>query len=249
MSARKKRYCQYSRCGKLITRAIGGKDSGKYCNKLCYFAAIDAGEQQFQGALRGLDWQLAAWFCEWDMQRPKASEVLSSQCRFCGNEANGKAYCSKVCASRWHHFSKKPCECVECGASLAGLMYQSRSMCLDCRKRRRRKLNKALKKKWNFCRKARARCKFYGVPYDASVKARLVFERDSFRCQICKAKCLDKFRWVGDMPHLMSPTVDHIVPLSWRKLGHTWDNVQCACWSCNVKKGNRRGGQVRFSFS
>jgi hypothetical protein len=43
MSARKKRYCQYSRCGKLITRAIGGKDSGKYCDKPCYFAAIDAG--------------------------------------------------------------------------------------------------------------------------------------------------------------------------------------------------------------
>jgi hypothetical protein len=50
------------------------------------------------------------------------------------------------------------------------------------------------------------------------------------------------------VPHRLSPTVDHIMPLSWRKLGHTWDNVQCACWSCNVQKNNRKGGQLRFTF-
>lgn len=249
MSARKKRYCQYSRCGKLIERAIGGKDSGKYCNKKCYFNAIDAGEQKFQGALRGLDWQLASWFEGWDSQRPQLSDCRYSECRYCGSQSHGNVYCSDVCSSRWHHFSKKPTECVECGKSLAGLMYQSRSMCAECRKRRRHRLKKEWRKKWNFLRKARNRCKHYEVPYDPAVKARLVFERDNFRCQICRATCLKKFRLVGDTPHALSPTVDHIVPLSWRRLGHTWDNVQCACWSCNVKKSNKRGGQCRFAFA
>lgn len=249
MSARKMRYCQYSNCGKLITRSIGGKDSGKYCDRTCYFAAIDAGEQRFQGALRGLDWQLAVWAEDWESQRPKMPSPKLSGCRFCGSQAHGKLYCSDLCSSRWHHFSKKPSECVECGKSLEGLMYQSRSMCAECRKKRRSRLKKEIRKKYNFLKKVRNRCKHYGVAYDTAVKACLVFERDGFRCQICGAACLKRFRLVGNTPHPLSPTVDHIVPLSWRRLGHTWDNVQCACWSCNVKKSNKRGGQGRFAFA
>lgn len=220
------------------------KDAGLYCTKACYFAAVKAGSQRFIGVFRNLDWQLASWFEEWDAQRPQLSD-----CRYCGLQAHGNLYCSDVCSSRWHHFSKKPSECVKCGKSLAGLMYQSRSMCAECRKRRGRLLKKELRKKYNFLRKVRNRCKHYEVPYDSAVKARLVFERDGYWCQICKEACLKKFRLVGDTPHPQSPTVDHIVPLSWRWLGHTWDNVQCCCWSCNVKKRNKRGGQRRFAFA
>lgn len=241
MSAKKSRFCHH--CGETITRPIGGKDSGKYCNKKCYFAAIKAGTQQFIGVVRNLSWQLACWAEDWAAECPE-----SSQCRWCEKEAHGKAYCSDVCSSRWHHFSKKPSDCVECGKSLAGLMYQSRSMCADCRKKRRRRLKTELRKKWAFLRKVRNRCKRYGVPYDPAVKSQMVFERDSFTCQICSKECLKKFRLIGITPHALSPTVDHIMPLSWRKLGHTWDNVQCACWSCNVQKSNKKGGQLRFTL-
>ena len=220
------------------------KDAGFYCKPECYFAAVKAGTQQFAGVLRNLDWQLASWFEEWDAQRPRLSV-----CRYCGAQAYGNAYCSRKCTERWQHFSKKPSNCIKCGKSLAGLMYQTRSMCAECRKTRSHQVKKELRKKYNFLRKVHSRCKHYEVAYDPAVKARLVFERDSFRCQICKAKCLNKFRWVGDMPHVLSPTVDHIVPLSWQRFGHTWDNVQCCCWSCNVKKGNKRSGQRRFAFA
>lgn len=239
------RVCLY--CGITFDRkpkTDTARDAGLYCTKAHYFAAVKAGTQRFKGAVRNLDWQLADWCEQWDAQRPPLSD-----CRYCGAQAYGNVYCSDACSSRWHHFSKKPSECVECGQSLAGLMYQSRSMCAQCRKSRRRRLKKELRKKWNFLRKVRNRCQHFRVPYDPSVKARLVFERDLFCCQICKAMCLNKFRWVGDTPHVLSPTVDHIVPLSWRRLGHTWDNVQCCCWSCNVKKGNKHSGQRRFAFA
>lgn len=239
------RVCLY--CGMTFDRkpkTDTARDAGLYCTKAHYFAAVKAGTQRFNGAVRNLDWQLADWFEQWDAQRPPLSD-----CRYCGAQAYGNVYCSDACSSRWHHFSKKPSECVECGQSLAGLMYQSRSMCAQCRKSRRRRLKKELRKKWNFLRKVRNRCQYFRVPYDPSVKARLVFERDLFRCQICKAMCLNKFRWVGNTPHVLSPTVDHIVPLSWRRLGHTWDNVQCCCWSCNVKKGNKQSSQRRFAFA
>lgn len=220
------------------------KDAGLYCTKTCYFAAVNAGTQQFKGVVRNIGWQLAEWFAEWNTQKPQVS-----QCRYCGTQAYGKTYCSDLCSSRWHHFSKKLHDCIECGNSLAGMMYQWRSMCADCRRKRRRRLKKESRQKWNFLRKVRNRCKHYGVLYDPAVKAFLVFARDSFRCQICNAKCLNRFRWVGDTPHPLSPTVDHIVPLSWRRLGHTWDNVQCCCWSCNVKKSNKSSGQRRFAFA
>ena len=33
--------------------------------------------------------------------------------------------------------------------------------------------------------------------------------------------------------------VDHIIPLSARMLGHTWDNVQVLCKLCNCDKRNK----------
>jgi 5-methylcytosine-specific restriction endonuclease McrA len=242
MSARKKRYCQYSRCGKLITRAIGSKDSGKYCNKSCYFAAIDAGEQKFKGALRGLDWQLASWFLEWDAQKP-----AYFNCANCGEKTNNTRFCNRKCEGKFRYWLIKPSECVDCGACIAGVVYQSRSRCKTCRLKRRKQLRRTLKKKYtHLFGNYRNRCQHYGVEYDSSVTRKKVFERDRHVCQMCGAQCLNAFKWKGGKPIELSPTVDHIVPLSWRKLGHTWDNVQCACWSCNTAKRNMFGGQLRL---
>lgn len=58
----------------------------------------------------------------------------------------------------------------------------------------------------------------------------VVFRRDAYRCQICKRKTH------GTVPALTAPTLDHIVPL---KHGgeHSYRNTQCACFSCNCRKG------------
>ena len=53
-----------------------------------------------------------------------------------------------------------------------------------------------------------------------------VLLRDDYRCQYCRAK--------GDGPM----TVDHVIPKS---IGgpSTWENLVCACLTCNNRKNNR----------
>ena len=59
---------------------------------------------------------------------------------------------------------------------------------------------------------------------------RNLFKRDSHQCQYC-GKTSEKL------------TIDHVVP---RKYGGqaTWENLVCACVSCNNKKGEHRPDQV-----
>lgn len=234
------------------------KGKGLYCSKRCAGAARRAGkrdgrwkEAQELRACRAKIKPSQKMYAAIQLAMRKHMECITSlwvamrsECRYCKGDSHGKVYCSDVCSSRWHHFSKKPSSCLQCGQSLVGLLYQSRSLCLSCRNERRRET-----KRRNRVGNIRRRCRKYSVPYDSSIKNKGVFCRDAYRCQICGAQCLLRFAWRGVVPLALSPTVDHIVPLSWRVLGHTWDNVQCACWACNVKKSNRRGGQRRLPFA
>ena len=65
-----------------------------------------------------------------------------------------------------------------------------------------------------------------------------IFERDRWRCHICRRKLSLNTRW----PHRRAATLDHLVPLS---LGgkHERANVKTACLSCNSSKGNRGGNE------
>lgn len=64
--------------------------------------------------------------------------------------------------------------------------------------------------------------------------AALVFERDDWTCGLCH----EPIQTGVPKRHPLSPSLDHIVPLS---LGgqHTHDNVQAAHLICNGRKGNR----------
>lgn len=65
-----------------------------------------------------------------------------------------------------------------------------------------------------------------------------IFERDRWRCQIpgCGRLVLRDKPW----PHPLSPTIDHIIPLS-EGGHHVRANVRCAHARCNVSRGNRGG--------
>lgn len=73
-----------------------------------------------------------------------------------------------------------------------------------------------------------------------SVDPSVVFARDGWTCQICGAKTLKSKR--GSF-HPRAPELDHILPLS---LGgpHSYLNTQCACRSCNARKGSKAYGQL-----
>jgi len=64
------------------------------------------------------------------------------------------------------------------------------------------------------------------------VSRRAIFERDGWRCQICRRKIDPSLAF----PHPRSASLDHIIPVS---AGGTHEpkNVQLACLSCNCRKG------------
>jgi 5-methylcytosine-specific restriction endonuclease McrA len=57
-----------------------------------------------------------------------------------------------------------------------------------------------------------------------------VFERDEYRCYLCGGLC------TGDYPAPMSPSMDHVKPIS-RGGHHTLENVKTAHLLCNMSKG------------
>jgi hypothetical protein len=59
-----------------------------------------------------------------------------------------------------------------------------------------------------------------------------IYERDKWVCQLCKKKVSKKLKY----PNPLSPSIDHIIPLS--KGGpHSRANVQLAHLRCNIKTG------------
>jgi hypothetical protein len=71
--------------------------------------------------------------------------------------------------------------------------------------------------------------------YDPTLDGRndRVFERDNWICGRCGVKTTRE----GGYPSPRYPTIGHKLAMI---LGgaHTWDNVQCECWECNIGAGN-----------
>jgi HNH endonuclease len=121
--------------------------------------------------------------------------------------------------------------CVDCGTPVVGII-ASKKRCKLCSRKRSRDRRRLLHGKVN---KHRHRAKRFGVEYVA-INPIKVFDRDSWRCQICDRKTPKRLRgtYADNAPEL-----DHRVPMA---LGgsHTWGNVQCSCRSCNMSKGAKK---------
>lgn len=87
---------------------------------------------------------------------------------------------------------------------------------------------------------ARRRARNVGA-FVAKVSRRAIFERDGWRCQLCR-KALKRD---AVAPHPLSPSLDHIIPLA---AGGTHEprNVQAAHFSCNTRRGT--GGTVQLRW-
>ncbi len=71
------------------------------------------------------------------------------------------------------------------------------------------------------------------VPYKRIILSRKnILRRDAQRCQYC-----------GETDTTL--TVDHIIPRS-RKGEDSWENLVCACISCNNKKGDRTPEEAKM---
>lgn len=73
----------------------------------------------------------------------------------------------------------------------------------------------------------------------------VVFDRDGWRCQICKAKTPTRLRGTIES---RAPELDHIVALA-NGGSHSYGNVQCLCRACNIRKGATDYGQLHLFAS
>jgi 5-methylcytosine-specific restriction endonuclease McrA len=227
-------------CGSTITRKNHKRDSRKYCDKACYFAAVRSGKQRFKGRVRDAWAAFVDWACDWEYRRTHVikSRLELPACLICSKptESREHKFCSRTCMYQWR--GDRPC-CL-CGVITPNAQAHSSVVCRACKKKKakaRRPQHRS-----NFRRRARK----YGVAY-VPIKRIDIYQRDSWRCQLCHRMCSKT--WLvskcNGRPHPRSPTIDHIVPMS-RGGGHVPENVQLACWSCNVAKGARRIGQLRL---
>ena len=75
----------------------------------------------------------------------------------------------------------------------------------------------------------------------ASIDREVIYARDNYTCQWCGKKVNMKKKW----PDPMSPSLDHILPLS--KGGtHEAKNVQLTHMLCNLRKNNTGVDQLRL---
>lgn len=72
----------------------------------------------------------------------------------------------------------------------------------------------------------------------ANVSPRKVFERDRWKCHLCKRKV----RRSAVVPHPLAPTIDHVIPLA---KGGTHEPANCATahFQCNVTKSAGGAGE------
>lgn len=121
-------------------------------------------------------------------------------------------------------------QCQGCGAPITGTA--SKVRCTACTTRKAKATHRAKHGRVN---KHRLRAKKFGVAYEP-INPIMLFDRDRWRCQVCGIKTPKKLRG-SFKPN--APELDHRIPMA---MGgpHTWANVQCACRSCNTKKGSTR---------
>lgn len=224
-------------CGGTFTR----KGPKQYCSRKCFAEARKCGVQSWDRTNqleavyhRGGRWKNApskayvAAVGRIDAWLAKASGLCSAMLK-----ANAEDIAACVDCER---------ACVSCGGSLP-TFHRGRKQCNACRRSKKRKLARERRRLFG---NHRRRCRSYGVPFDRTITAVAVFARDGLRCQCCGRVCLNEFRMIDGVPDRRSPTIGHIVALCRKLKGHTWDNVQCECWGCNIKKGARSEGQHRL---
>lgn len=169
-------------------------------------------------------------------------------CKHCGKK------CLKPSSWKWPHCSVE-CARKDCDDATCTVCERPMKICFIGGNVEKRKATPVcnrcvLNRHKKNCGDFKRRCRKFGVAYDCKIRRLDVYERDGYRCHLCKRKTLRKYVVRNGRAHPRSPTVDHHpYPLSARIRGHEWDNVRCACLKCNVQKGASWSGQMPLPFA
>lgn len=131
--------------------------------------------------------------------------------------------------------------CAECGEEFRAYVKRygvdvDRYCSTPCRDRRKQRVKRERGLTANSNHRSRARK--HGVEYE-NVEAHRVFDRDAWRCQLCRRKVNPALR----SPHPLSATLDHVLPIALGG-GHTYANTQLAHRGCNLAKGIKGSDQL-----
>lgn len=158
--------------------------------------------------------------------REPLCELPWTQCRLCLawylNRRNS-VFCCATCAFKAKRVNSLHFLCQECGSEVHATHHadKRRSFCSRrCSRQWHRALRRALER---------------GGRTGARVYRMQIYERDGWRCGLCGWPVLK----AATVPHPLSPTLDHVLPLASGGL-HDPDNVQCAHFSCNSRVGAKK---------
>lgn len=143
---------------------------------------------------------------------------------------------SKFCSSRCLNQHTDINNPVRCSESDCDRGVRAKGMCAMHWRRKARADGREANPAWTEGRKAgyhKRRAQKRGTQVE-DIRPIDIYERDIWLCGLCVTPVDPDAQY----PDPMSPSLDHILPLS--KGGtHTYENVQLAHLTCNVSKGNR----------
>lgn len=121
-----------------------------------------------------------------------------------------------------------PRKCQECGSDS---YFRQRYCSSKCRSKAQRRTETYKSTRRVESRKRRARKR---NAYTETVHLEVIAQRDKYKCHICHKHVNMNL----DYTDKYSPTMDHLIPLSFGG-DHTYANIRLAHRTCNSRKGNR----------
>lgn len=206
------------------------------------------------------------------MQLNTARKKRYTKCKGCGSrftKPQTSSFCSRGCMGTYgqrKQAAEIPKTCVACGEPFLAFREQQQTCSRSCQQWHRlrpgvRRLRIAEcytcqqpfethRGNQRFCSnactkaisEAKRRAALYGN-YVEPVSKIHVARRDKWTCQLCGKKVNSRLKG----PHPMSPSIDHVIPVS---LGgeHSHANTQLAHLICNIRKGDRMTQPVQLSL-
>lgn len=248
--------CSHCRSEYRTRRPIG--EGERYCSRECSFSAMKNGgasDRQIQALkastvmrseIAALARIRAAWLhgstdyadCK-DCGKRYRKRANKARCIRCVNGLTARIRPCTHCglsfeqARRWQRLCSE--WCAQAAKKAAAAKGRSKLRATDQGKAKRR----AEKNRYKSLRRSRV-----GASGE-SIDPIAVFERDGWRCHICKQRTPKKLRGSTED---RAPELDHIITL-FDGGSHTWANVACACRQCNGEKGARSLGQLNLGWA
>lgn len=123
--------------------------------------------------------------------------------------------------------------CMECGNEFVRFLSGTRKFCTKiCSSKAAKSYESTKRRKRISYAKRRDRLKGQKVE---NVDPFVVFDRDSWTCQICRIETPKYLRGTNDD---RAPQLDHVIPLAKGGM-HSYANTQCLCRKCNIFKGDK----------